>query len=434
LSKINSLDINKLKCYLSTHKAENVFQTSFSVKFWNQPSYRNLSNPTMENIEQLQHKLERAQRDFSILYEISHAMRTTLELNHILYIILTGVTSHTGLGFNRAILFLANDTLTLLEPKMAIGPRSGEHAQEIWKHIAASNQQLEDLIEKDNLAQNTDPASLFKLVKDLRIPLEPNEHNVLSEAFYQDKAQHLFKEDIQKRSTDILFQTFKTDELVIVPLKIKDKAIGLIVADNIYTQRRPSEDDLRMFMVLANQAALAIENSRLYEMTRQKSHTDPITGLWNHGFFQHKLSSLIEESRQSKQPLSLIIIDIDNFKMFNDTFGHQKGDQILIEIAHLLNDTTREVDYVCRYGGEEFSIILPQTTKQAALMMAERIRQRIEEQTFKGDEKHQGLQLTVSIGVASLGDDGTTKEDLIDAADQAMYKAKRSGKNQTCIA
>ena len=96
-------------------------------------------------------------------------------MNHILYIILTGVTSHSGLGFNRAVLFLANDDNSSLEPKMAIGPKSGEHAQEIWAHIQSSNQNLEDLIRKDKLAQNTDQSSLFKDVKDLKIPLNSKE-------------------------------------------------------------------------------------------------------------------------------------------------------------------------------------------------------------------------------------------------------------------
>ena len=121
-----------------------------------------------QNTENLKNELARAQRDFSILYEVSHAMRTTLDLNHILYIILTGVTAHSGLGFNRAILFLANKKRSFLEPKMAIGPKSGEHAQKIWEHISSSNQRLDDLIKEDKLAQNTDQTSLFQSIKDLQ--------------------------------------------------------------------------------------------------------------------------------------------------------------------------------------------------------------------------------------------------------------------------
>ena len=124
-----------------------------------------------ENTEELMKKLERVQRDFSILYEISNAMRTTLELNHILYIILTGVTSHAGLGFNRAILFLSNDELTYLEPKMAIGPRSGEDAQQIWSDIVATGAHLEDLIRKEKLAMNPEQPSLFKTIKETNYTL-----------------------------------------------------------------------------------------------------------------------------------------------------------------------------------------------------------------------------------------------------------------------
>jgi diguanylate cyclase (GGDEF)-like protein len=387
----------------------------------------------MEN-EPLKEKLERAQRDFTTLYEISNAMRTTLELKHILYIILTGVTSHTGLGYNRAILFLANDDYTWLEPQMAIGPKSVEHAQEIWAHIQRSNQGLEDLIKQDKLEQSSDPSSLFKQVKDLRIPLGVEEANILSKSFFEGTARHISEDEVKKYADDVFFKSFATNELVIVPLKVKDKIIGLITADNIFTRKSPTKDDLRMFMVLANQAALAIENSRLYELTNLRSHTDPVTNLWNHGFFQYKLSSLLEEARSQQKPLSMALIDIDDFKKLNDNYGHQQGDLILRSVARLLSESSRESDYVCRYGGEEFSIILAHTHKQEALAIAERARRRIADNHFMIESQMQPITVTVSIGVANFPDDAPTKEDLINKADEAMYTAKRAGKNRTVAA
>ena len=219
-----------------------------------------------------------------------------------------------------------------------------------------------------------------------------------------------------------------------MPLKAKDKVNGLIMADNIYTQKSITDEDLRIFIMLANQAGLAIENSRLYEIVIHKSHTDPITNLWNHRFFQEQLTKLIAEAQKNKKPISLIILDIDNFKNLNDEQGHQSGDMILKEIGFILNDSCRDSDLACRYGGEEFSIILPHTNEEQGYAIAERIRSRIEKHPFNISPHKQQLHTTVSVGIASLTGWIETKEDLIKAADKAMYQAKFGGKNQTHLA
>ena len=126
------------------------------------------------DFEILQGKLARANRDLAVLYEISNAMRTTLDLDHILYIILTCVTAHTGLGFNRGILFLINPKERCLEPQMAIGPDSGEHAQKIWQYISDVKPHLEDLIKEENVTSNIQQSSLLQAVKTLKIPLDHN--------------------------------------------------------------------------------------------------------------------------------------------------------------------------------------------------------------------------------------------------------------------
>lgn len=377
--------------------------------------------------------LARARRELAVLYEISNAMRTTLELNHILYIILTGVTAHTGLGFNRAILFLLNPKKRCLEPKMAIGPESGEHAQEVWEYISESKPVLDDLIKKEHLNHSTE-SKLFRSIKHLQIPLDTHPENLLSKAFHQGTPMHIHKNEIGQYAQDLLLQIFKTTELIIMPLKAKDKVKGLIVADNIYTQKPITDEDMRMFMMLANQAGLAIENSQLYEVIMQKSQTDPITELWNHGYFQIQLSQEIEKAQANNNPISLIMLDIDNFKNLNDTYGHQNGDIVLKEFADILKQCSRENDYVCRYGGEEFSIILPQTNKDQAGQIAERIRSQVEKYNFPKFSGTESLHLTASIGVASFPHDSRTKEELITKADKAMYIAKFSGKNRTCFA
>jgi diguanylate cyclase (GGDEF)-like protein len=424
-------------------------------------------------------RLERAQRELNVLYEISCAMRTTLELNHILYIIVTGVTAHSGLGYNRAILYLVNPEKQCLECKMAIGPDSGEHANKIWNYIENANQDLEDLIQADKASFAINQSSLYKKLKDITYPLHTSQKLLLSDAYQRRSPWHLTPEMLENYTLDPLFKYFKTHELLIMPMRAKETVNGIILADNIYTQKPISTEDVRIFTMLANQAGLAIENSRLYEMVVTKSHTDSITDLWNHGYFQSMYQQLLKRAREENRALSLIIIDIDNFKILNDTYGHQTGDQILKDVATILKRSSREMDYVCRYGGEEFAIILVDTTKEQGFEIAERIRQNIERTSFRpshipfvpkviakershnrssddplgaasttpqdislpqprpeGNPALEGahLGITVSIGLSSFPDDGETAETLIAKADKAMYIAKFSGKNKTCIA
>ncbi|OGX38893.1 MAG: hypothetical protein A3C36_03750 [Omnitrophica WOR_2 bacterium RIFCSPHIGHO2_02_FULL_52_10] len=383
----------------------------------------------------VQKEIERARRELSILYEVSRAMRTTLELREILYIILTGVTSHTGLGFNRAILYLANNVTRCLEPKMALGPESLEHAQSIWRYISGSKHSLDDFIQDNILDKNIGQGALFKTVEPLKIPLSTTKDNLLITAFLEGSPVHIPKEKISDHAQDPLLQVFKTNELVIMPLKIKNQVNGLIIADNLYTQKPISDDELKIFSMLADHASLAIENSRLYEITKHKSHTDALTNLWNHGYFQDKLAESIEQARAAGQPLSLLMIDVDNFKELNDRCGHQNGDIVLKDIAHILLASSREGDYACRYGGEEFSMILRETNAEQACGIAERVRQNVAEHAFPGFSSGQPGRVTISIGLAVFSKDtDQTKETLIGRADKALYAAKHSGKNTTCTA
>lgn len=379
----------------------------------------------------LQGKINRANRDLSVLYDVSNAMRTTLDLNHILYIILTCVTAHTGLGFNRAILFLINSKDRCLEPQMAIGPDSGEHAQKIWQYISDVKPHLEDLIKEENINTNIEQSSLLQSVKTLKISLAPNSASPLARAYHEGVPVHITPNQIKEHSQDIFLEKFKTNELVIMPLKAKNKVNGLIVADNLFTQKPITDDDLRLFMMLANQAGLAIENAHLYELVRHKSHTDSITNLWNHGFFQDQLAKELEHADKHRRPLTLLILDIDDFKKLNDTYGHHHGDVVLREIANILKEASRENDYACRYGGEEFAVILTDTTKEQGMVIAERIRTKVAEHSFPLSQEQES-RITVSIGAAAFPEDVHTKEDLIAKADKAMYIAKFSGKNRTC--
>lgn len=377
-------------------------------------------------------ELERARMELSILYEISNAMRTTLQLEEILYIILTGVTAHSGLGFNRAMLFLVSEREKIIEGKMGIGPDTGEEAGRIWARIENEKMGLDDLINAYKATKKTMDSQFNQLVTQLKIPMMEKEGGIISLAVHDGMPLHLNKETLSKYTTDPILKFLNSDELAIVPLRAKDKVNGVIVADNLFTKKPISRDDMRMFIMLANQAGLAIENSRLYEQMVIKGHTDSLTNLWNHGYFQFLLQEEIEKTKATHMPVSLIMLDIDYFKNYNDTLGHQTGDRVLDELSKVLRDYSRKMDRVCRYGGEEFSIILPQTSKKEAYFIAERLRETVEKYPFFQAEVQPFKHLTASLGVATFPEDAQNKSELIAFADKLMYKAKALGKNKTC--
>jgi len=385
----------------------------------------------MDELTKLKQELDRTKAELGILYEISSAMRTTLNLDEILYIILTGVTAHVGLGFNRAMLFLVNENEDAIEGKMGIGPDTGEEANKIWTYIGKEEIGLDGLINAYKIPGGMFDSQFNKQVKHIKVSIKEETSKILTMGALEGMPLHLTKETIRNYSNDPILKILNVEELVVVPLRAKDKVNGIIVADNIFTKKPISKDDIRMLIMLSNQAGLAIENSQLYEQTLVKSHSDSLSELWNHGYFQYMLKSELEKSKATETPLSLIMIDIDDFKKYNDAFGHQIGDQVIKELSRLIKEHSRKIDWVCRYGGEEFTIILPTTNKNEAFIIAERLRTRIENHPFTHEELMPHKKITVSMGIATFPEDGLTNSELLSVADKFLYKAKYQGKNQT---
>ena len=193
--------------------------------------------------------------------------------------------------------------------------------------------------------------------------------------------------------------------------------------------RRFDESEFDLFAYLAGQAAVSIENADLHETVQRQAVTDELTGLSNLRHFHDLLSGEIERSRRFNQPVALVMLDIDDFKAVNDTYGHQQGDIVLSKVARVLRELSRDIDEPARYGGEEMAVILPQTDLDGAELAAERMRHAIESLRIERIDGEEPLQVTASFGVASLPECAKDKEALIAEADAALYRAKRGGKN-----
>ena len=240
---------------------------------------------------------------------------------------------------------------------------------------------------------------------------------------------------VKEGEKDPRFKKFEEEEeelksVISVPLKIKNKVIGVINADDKREGDFFSIDDLNLFSTFANQAAIAIQNAQLHQEVKQQAITDGLTGLYNFRYFQERLEEEVKRAQRFKRPLALIMADIDHFKKFNDTYGHLKGNKVLKSLANILRSNIREVDIVARYGGEEFIIILPEADREEAEKIAERIRSKVEKCNFADEKNHPERKITISLGITSCFQENITPQGLVQKVDQALYQAKRKGRNR----
>jgi len=209
-------------------------------------------------------------------------------------------------------------------------------------------------------------------------------------------------------------------------------AIGLIVVRERRDSRPLTRETTRAIVSLADEASLSLQMANLYENVRIMAVTDGLTGLTNHREFYVALRRELERARRYSHSVSLLMIDVDNFKEFNDRFGHMEGDQALRAIANILKRCVRASDIVARYGGEEFGIILPESTPIGAQMLAERIKTEIASHEFIGGT-NEPIQLTVSIGIYTSKEGADSEDLMVGFADEASYIAKNSGKNKVVV-
>jgi two-component system, cell cycle response regulator len=217
---------------------------------------------------------------------------------------------------------------------------------------------------------------------------------------------------------------------VAVPLVRGDRVIGVVALYHRMVPEPFDRDDATTLASFAGQASVAIENVLLHREAQRLSITDGLTGVWNRRYLQLTLAKEIDRAHRFERPLSVLMVDIDRFKNVNDRLGHQRGDEVLVELTRrMLGQIRTQIDFLTRYGGEEFVVVLPETPAEGALVVAEKIRAAIAEEPFASDGE-EPVEVTVSIGAATFPEDGTGMQDLVGAADRAMYKAKEAGRDR----
>jgi diguanylate cyclase (GGDEF)-like protein len=220
--------------------------------------------------------------------------------------------------------------------------------------------------------------------------------------------------------------------LLAAPLVAEERVLGLLTL--VGNPDRPfGRDDAERVGSLVGQGAVAIENARLHRLIQKQAKTDPLTQLLNRREFEEQLAREVERAQRFGTPVGLVVLDLDDFKLINDRFGHLAGDGVLKAAAGAIRQCTREIDQPARWGGEEFAVILPHTGIDGAARLAERLRQAIAERQIPTPDGR-SVRVTASFGVAALPGSGTTQVELTAAADDAVYRSKRAGKNRVSLA
>src|SRR5438094_235627 len=264
----------------------------------------------------------------------------------------------------------------------------------------------------------------------------------------------------------------KTASELAIPLMVRDEVVGVLDCQSENVDHFDSET-IDLLTLFSTQASMALQNARLYSLERRRAsqleainaiaqqttavldakellskvcmliqnafyvdrvkqlaYLDGLTGIFNRRFFELRIAEELERARRFNTGMAVVMVDIDQFKRLNDEFGHLLGDEVLRQVSSIFHQQLRKIDVVCRYGGEEFAILLAQTNQQHALGVAEKLRRMVEAWQFPGVPR----AVTISVGAATSPDHGTTRDELVKAADLGLYAAKQAGRNRVCMA
>lgn len=380
--------------YLLTQAAKKVSEGNLEEKIYEITSKDeigilvNAFNKMIDELKANRIKLEFKLNELSTLYEISQKVNFASSIEEVLKIILDKTIQ--GLKSEKGCILLYDEETYELKLSITSGDESNEF-EVLGKCKAKSSENIHSKV-----FENKEPIVI------------------------NSNADKFLKSHITETSLNI-------KNILCVPLLVEQRCIGVI---SICNKRYGNFDksDIEMAMTIASQIALSIEKARLFEL----SITDGLTKLYVHRYFQASLSNEIKRAKRYNKPLSLILFDIDHFKKFNDTYGHQMGDLVLAGVANIVKNKVRNVDIPARYGGEEFAIILPETNVDSAQLVAERLRSSVESYEFISPDNIK-LKVTISIGIASFPIHATDKLELIKFADSALYESKKQGRNRVTV-
>ena len=333
--------------------------------------------------------------DLETLLEINKAIFSTMETKEILYLIVKKISE---------IMQVTRCSIILIDRKMNIG------------HI---------------LSTYEDP-DLGTLSIDLK------KYPEIARAMEDEKTvliQDVGADPIVREVRDNLI-SIGIRSIMVIPIHYSEKAIGALYLRTSRKEKKFSEKEIKVSQIIASMTAVALNNARLFNIIKEEKDllekmavTDDMTRLYNHRFFVRRLKEEYKRAERHGTNLACIMVDIDNFKNVNDTYGHQAGDVVLQEIARVIKKCVRETDVVARYGGEEFAVILPHTGNEAAVNLADRIRNAIKKKRL--DSLGSDVFVTVSIGVSTYPHpEVNNMDDLIRKADDGLYQAKSQGKDR----
>jgi len=336
-------------------------------------------------LEQYAKYLERRQEELKLVNAVSAAAGTSLELDRMLASAARSVAE--GLHADRCSLGLIDDDQTRVE--IAAEHRSDGHETAVGTRRPFPTSSLLSRIAAHRQTISTD--------------------DVLADARFDDVRSDLAHMHVRGAA--------------IVPLIAGGRVIGTLSVTSSSEPRRFGADEIAVLETVANQLALGVRNARLYGRARDRANEDSLTGLYNHRYLHERLEYELLRARRAGHPMAIALFDLNNFKMFNDTFGHQAGDEVLRVVASTFGMCLRGTDVAGRYGGDEFLVILPQADEPGARMLLNRVRHRLEEQSKAGFPP---VAIELAAGIAVFPRDGNTKRDLISHADQRMYATKRN--------
>lgn len=290
------------------------------------------------------------------------------------------------------------------------------------------------LMLKTDSEKELEIASYYGITLDKGVWVEVDEKNVILHEVF-NKGESIYISDLTSDGHyNFLGLIGRKGSLLSLPLVSEKKTIIGILNLHRSEARAFSNDEIEFLQLMTLHAAGVIDKTILFQNTQVLAYTDALTSIFNRRYFDQRYTREILRARRYKRNLSVLMIDIDHFKIYNDTFGHLMGDKVLQKVAQVLETELRRADVICRYGGEEFVVILPEIDLHNAYYVAEKLRNAVITSTFSGDEKMAGKGITISLGVAAFPENGDTEKMVLEKADEALYKAKERGRNQVVVA